>query len=75
MEILPSVYLVDGVKGSNVYLLAEDELVLIDTGLPGNARHIKNFIEDQGRDPAELAQIIITHAHIDHMGSLTSSGR
>ena len=68
MEILPSVYLIEGVKGSNVYLLADDELVLIDTGLPGKAQRILNFIKDQGRDPEELAQVIITHAHIDHIG-------
>ena len=36
MEILPSVHLIDDVKGSNAYLLADDKLVLIDTGLPGN---------------------------------------
>ena len=70
MEILPSVHLIDGVKGSNVYLLADDKLVLIDTGLPGNAKLILDYIKHQGRDPKELAQIIITHAHSDHMGSL-----
>ena len=55
MEILPSVHLIDGVKGSNAYLLADDELVLIDTGLPGNAQRILDFIKHQGRYPKELA--------------------
>ena len=70
MDIVPGVHLIEGVRGSNVYLLADDELALIDTGLPGNGQHILDFIRTQGRDPDELAQIIITHAHIDHMGSL-----
>ena len=70
MEILPSVHLIDGVKGSNAYLLADDKLVLIDTGLPGNAKHILDFIKRQGREPKELAHIIITHAHSDHIGSV-----
>ena len=63
MDIVPGAHLIEGVRGSNVYLLADDELALIDTGLPGNGQHILDFIRTQGRDPDELAQIIITHAH------------
>lgn len=70
MEIAPGVYLVDGVRGGNVYLLADDVLVLVDTGMPGNAEHILRFIKGLGRNPEELASIVITHGHIDHMGSL-----
>ena len=55
MDIVPGVQLIEGVRGSNVYLLADDELALIDTGLPGNGQHILDFIRTQGRDPDELA--------------------
>ena len=70
MDIVPGVHLVPGVRGSNVYLLADDELVLIDTGLPGNAQGIVGYIKSLGREPEELALIIVTHGHIDHVGSL-----
>lgn len=55
-----------------MYLLADDRLVLIDTGLPGNAATILKFIRTIGRDPAELAAVILTHGHMDHAGSLAA---
>jgi len=69
MEIVPGVHRVDGVRGSNVYLIINHDLLLIDTGLPGNATKILNYIRQLGRDPDELACIVITHGHIDHAGS------
>ncbi len=69
MEIAPGVFLVDGVRGGNVYLLIDDQMALIDTGMPGNAAHILGFIYRLGKDPGELAHIVLTHWHIDHAGS------
>ena len=69
MEIVPGVYLVEGVRGGNVYLLADETLTLIDTGLPRNSRRILTYIARIGRDPQELKRIILTHSHPDHAGS------
>ena len=69
MEIIPGVYLLDKVRGSNVYLIADKRLALIDTGMSGSATRILSFIKDSGRDPQELSHIIVTHGHIDHIGS------
>jgi glyoxylase-like metal-dependent hydrolase (beta-lactamase superfamily II) len=70
VEIVPGVHLVEGMRGSNVYLLVGDELVLIDTGMSGNTDNVMKYIKELGREPEDLASIIITHGHIDHMGSL-----
>lgn len=70
MEIVPGVHLVEEMRGGNVYLLVDDALVLIDTGMPGNTDNILRYIKGLGREPKDLASIIITHGHIDHMGSL-----
>lgn len=70
MEVVPDVHLVEGVRGSNVYLLEDEKLVLVDTGLPGNTDVIIEYIKSMGRDPGDLASIIVTHGHLDHMGSL-----
>ncbi|MBN1191981.1 MAG: MBL fold metallo-hydrolase [Dehalococcoidales bacterium] len=71
MEIACGIYLIESVKGCNVYLLADESLILIDTGLPGNAGDILRFIRSVGRNPLDLSCIILTHGHIDHAGSLT----
>ena len=58
MEIATNVYLVEGIRGSNVYLLKDNELALIDTGMPGNADQILSFIKDLGRKPEEFLSIL-----------------
>jgi glyoxylase-like metal-dependent hydrolase (beta-lactamase superfamily II) len=61
---------IDGVRGANAWLVATGEgLVLVDTGLPGNARRIVEFIETLGHTPRELRAIVLTHADPDHSGS------
>ena len=60
MEIVPGIYRVDNVRGSNVYLLANHELVLIDTGLPGNTNQIIRFIKEIGGEPESRTALSIT---------------
>jgi len=70
MEIMSGIHHIEGIRGSNVYLLVDDKLALIDTGMAGNSDIVLKYIKRLGREPAELASIIITHGHFDHMGSL-----
>lgn len=69
MEVRPQVHLIDTVKFSNVYILVDEELAVIDTG-PGKAEPIMEFISSLGRRPQELSWIFITHGHSDHIGAL-----
>jgi len=69
MEIIPQVYQIT-LRATNIILIAEAELTLIDTGLRGSARHIVSFIRRLGRSPEEISLIIITHNHLDHVGGL-----
>lgn len=72
MEIIPYVHLIPGMRGANVYLLLGSTLTLVDTGMPGSADGILNYIA--GLDPAKggLARIVITHHHLDHVGSVAT---
>jgi glyoxylase-like metal-dependent hydrolase (beta-lactamase superfamily II) len=70
MKIAEGIHQVDGVN-CNVYLVEDGEkLILIDTGLPRNDKKIVKAIEGLGRKPTDVATIVITHFHIDHVGSL-----
>ena len=68
-QIEPGIYMIK-VSRSNVYLLAGETLALIDTGMPGEGEAIIKVIREIGRKPEEVAYILITHAHMDHIGSL-----
>ncbi len=52
----------------NCYLVREDDgLTLIDTGISGSAPAILAAAQRRG---APIARIALTHAHVDHAGSL-----
>lgn len=70
MQVADGVFKVDGIAVANVYLVVtRDGLLLVDTGMPGNARRILGFIEKIGRTPSELHDVVLTHCDIDHVGS------
>jgi glyoxylase-like metal-dependent hydrolase (beta-lactamase superfamily II) len=71
LEIAPGVHKVDGVRGCNVYLLVDDALTLVDTGLHGNGQCILRYIRGLKREPRELTRIVLTHGHPDHTGSVS----
>lgn len=70
MEIIPNVHLVPGMRGANVYLLLDSTLTLVDTGMPGSAGTILAYIEALHPPAGDLARIILTHHHLDHVGGL-----
>jgi glyoxylase-like metal-dependent hydrolase (beta-lactamase superfamily II) len=72
MQIQPDVNLISG-KASNFYLCAaEDGLTLIDAGMPKEQQLLFNLLDQLGRQPSQLNRILITHADIDHAGSLAA---
>jgi glyoxylase-like metal-dependent hydrolase (beta-lactamase superfamily II) len=71
MEIVPGIYRVDNVTGANSYLaVAADTTLVIDTGMPGNAKKIIDYVTGLGKKPSEIGYIVLTHADIDHSGSI-----
>lgn len=68
-EIIPNVYQLTN-RGVNTFLIAEDELTLIDTGFYGSSVKITEFIHHLGRSIHEISLIILTHSHFDHIGGL-----
>lgn len=69
-EIKDGIYQIKGTR-SNIYLIAGTDLTLIDTGMPGDYEIILDSIRKIRRDPKEVSHILITHAHMDHIGSIS----
>jgi glyoxylase-like metal-dependent hydrolase (beta-lactamase superfamily II) len=47
------------------------ELVMIDAGAGESSRILQKNMEDGGLDPKAITTLILTHNHIDHIGSAT----
>ncbi|WP_329152063.1 MBL fold metallo-hydrolase [Streptomyces sp. NBC_01456] len=55
----------------HVYLVAlpDEGYAAVDTGVPGSAPAILDALARLGGRPHQLRQIVLTHHHLDHMGS------
>jgi glyoxylase-like metal-dependent hydrolase (beta-lactamase superfamily II) len=53
----------------NAFIIEDNGLTLIDTGLNNNQEKIFTAIKNSGRNPNDIKRIILTHAHSDHAGS------
>lgn len=45
------------------------EVTLVDTGYPGDRAGVLRSLERIGRKPSDVAAVVLTHAHTDHLGS------
>jgi glyoxylase-like metal-dependent hydrolase (beta-lactamase superfamily II) len=55
-------------RDCSVYLLDIGELVMIDAGFGESIDLLASHIKQQGFDPHNVATVILTHCHIDHIG-------
>ena len=75
MEVIPGVYQLSGWwdqadLGANVYLLTDGDLTLIDSGYSGKTGEIFRRVSRLGFNLADIANVLITHHHPDHIGGL-----
>ena len=54
------------------YIIYGDTITLIDTGVAGGEVQIFDNIRSSGRSPSEIALIVLTHSHPDHIGSASA---
>ena len=71
MEITEGIHLIPRVRGANAYLIKRDDgITVIDTGLPGNAGKIIDYVQNIGSHPSDIKTIVLTHSDMDHAGSV-----
>jgi len=69
-ELIPGVHQVDNSIGCNAYVIIDNGVTLVDTGLRGNEKNIYGCLLKLGYTPKDIKRIIITHAHLDHINCL-----
>jgi len=78
---VPAERIVEGVwrilKGYvNAYLFeASDGVVMVDSGTPKKAERLLQAVRDTRHDERDLRAVLITHHHVDHVGSLAELAR
>jgi glyoxylase-like metal-dependent hydrolase (beta-lactamase superfamily II) len=61
--------------GSNAFVIAEDELTLVDAGHRGSIRMLRRYLASIGRDIEDITRIVCTHGHPDHIGGVHEIAR
>ncbi|OBJ69125.1 MBL fold metallo-hydrolase [Mycobacterium sp. 1274756.6] len=69
IQVTETVFLAHG-EMVNWVLVADDAgVMLIDAGYPGDRDAVLASLREAGYDAADVRAILLTHAHIDHLGS------
>nr|BFF04766.1 hypothetical protein GCM10020241_64410 [Streptoalloteichus tenebrarius] len=69
-EVARNVFRVRGTDVNCVLVREGTELTLIDGGWVGDVPALEKAIRALGRRPEDVRAILLTHAHLDHMGAL-----
>lgn len=71
-EVAPNVFCISGTDVNVAVLREGSDLTLIDGGWPGDVAAIEEGIRSIGNQPEDVRAILLTHAHIDHLGAVQS---
>ena len=67
-EVADGVWLVTGTDTNWVLLTDGPQVTLVDAGYPKDLPAVLSSLERIGRGPGDVAAIVLTHAHPDHLG-------
>jgi glyoxylase-like metal-dependent hydrolase (beta-lactamase superfamily II) len=52
-----------------LYIVLGEKIHIIDTGVAGSETYVSEYLSELGRDMKEVASVLLTHSHPDHIGS------
>ena len=70
LKVTNNVYALDSTKGNYAYIVIGKEIVLVDTGRPGQGKGILKELESLNIKPQDIKHILLTHHDVDHIGNL-----
>jgi len=70
MEIVKGVHFIETFAGCVLY--TDGRLVLVDTGVDGEAKDILAYLKKVGHAAKDIGSIVITHTHPDHVSGLAA---
>lgn len=69
VEVAPGVWHARAKHVGWALLVDGSEVTVVDTGYPGDRDRLVASLERVGRSPADVAAVVLTHGHPDHVGN------
>lgn len=69
LEVASQVYFVEASDVNFVLIVDGDEVTLVDSGYPKDRNLVEASVREIGRSLADVVAMLLTHAHVDHIGS------
>lgn len=67
-NVAPGIHRIEDAH-TNWYLVEDDgRLTVVDTGVPASWNSLHQALTALGRAPGDIAAVVLTHAHFDHLG-------
>ena len=68
---LRPIHYIEGIGlSSNVYVIGEKDITLIDTGAGDEMNKLRETMERSGLSIKDVSKVVLTHSHADHTGGL-----
>jgi glyoxylase-like metal-dependent hydrolase (beta-lactamase superfamily II) len=75
ISVAEGVYLVTGTNVNWGIVVDGDGVTLVDAGYPNDGAALLASLEALGRRPGDVVAVLLTHAHLDHMGGVAALRR
>lgn len=69
-QVSDSVYVVAGTNVNWALVSDGSGVTLVDAGYPADADHLLNSVRQIGHKLTDIAAVLLTHAHLDHIGAI-----
>lgn len=70
MKVTEKVHALESTKGNYAYLVLDEEIILIDTGMPRQGKALLRELKSMDIELSDIKHILITHHDIDHIGNM-----